>query len=92
MSGKPEHYYIQGFAMVVSPGKVADCDIFFRSLGYAPQITGIDLYDKEKRYLGFVYPSNIDMPLKRAILAYIKDHKKRWVRVFASVNREGISR
>jgi hypothetical protein len=82
MSSRIMHYYLQGFAIVVSPNKVADCDIYFRSMGHSPQITGVDLYDKEKRYLGFVYPTNLDMAVKRAMLAYIKDHKKKWVRVF----------
>jgi len=82
MSRAVQHFYIQGFAMVVSPNHVADCDIYFRSLGHAPQITGIDLYSKDRRYLGWVYPSNIDMPVKRAILSYIKAHPKKWVRVW----------
>lgn len=82
MRTRTQHYYIQGFAMVVSPGKVADCTIFFRSIGYAPQITGVDLHKKDMTYLGWVYPSNLDMHVKRAMLEYIKKHKTRWVRVF----------
>lgn len=79
-----QHYYIQGFAMVVSPGKVADCDVFFRSMGHSPQIVGIDLFTKDKKYLGWVYPANIPMDVKRALLEYIKKHKKQWVRVLHS--------
>lgn len=79
---KMQHYVIQGFAMVTSPGKVADCDIFFRTLGHSPQITGIDLFKKDKTYLGFVYPVNLDIPVKRAILDYIKNHKSKWIRVY----------
>lgn len=76
-----QHFYIQGFRMPLSPGKVVDCDIFFRSMGYAPQIIGIDVYKPDNhKYLGWVHPEQLDFPLKRAILAYIKDNKKRWVR------------
>jgi len=82
MKSKPEHYYIQGFAVVVSPGKVADADIFFRSLGHSPQITGVDLYRKDKAYLGFVYPVNLDIEQKRAMLKYIKSNPRKWVRVY----------
>jgi len=68
--------------MVISPNRTADCEIIFRSMGYAPQITGVDLFHPDTHaYLGFVYPSNIDMPLKRAMLAFIKDHKKQWISV-----------
>jgi len=81
MSDRVQHYYIQGFRMEVSPGRYADCDIFFRHMGFKPQVTGIDLYDHEKRYLGFVYPTNIDLPLKRAINEYLNNNKRKWVRV-----------
>lgn len=81
------HFYIQGFSMVISPGKVADCDIYFRSIGYLPQIVGIDLYTKDKRYLGWVYPGNIAMDVNRAMLAYIKQHKRKWVRVHHSASK-----
>jgi hypothetical protein len=71
--------------MVVSPGKVADCDIYFRSMGYAPQIVGVDLFKPDNhRYLGWVYPANIDMEVKRAMLEFIKKHKRDWVRVHHS--------
>jgi len=83
---KVQKYYIQGFAMVVSPGSVADCDIYFRSLGHSPSISGVDLYKKDRTYLGFVYPQNLDLTVKRAMLAYIRDHRKRWVRVHTSVD------
>lgn len=76
-----QKFYIQGFAMVVSPGRVADCDIFFRAIGHSPNIVGIDLYDKEKNYLGFVYPQNVDLAVKRAMRAYIMAHKKKWQRI-----------
>lgn len=82
MNEKVQRFYIQGFAMVVSPGSVADCDIFFKSMGNSPSITGVDLYSKQKVYLGFVYPANLDTTVKRAMLKYIKDHTKKWVRVF----------
>lgn len=84
-----QKYYIQGFAMVISPNRVADCDIFFRTIGHSPNIVGIDLYSKDKVYLGFVYPQNVDLTVKRAMLAYIKEHKKRWVRVHGSVDLYG---
>ncbi len=76
-----QRYFLQGFAMVVSPNRVADCDIFFRTMGNSPQITGVDLYSKEMVYLGFVYPSNISLDVKRAMLAFIRQHKKNWHRV-----------
>jgi len=82
-------YFIQGFAMVTAPGRVADCDIFFRSIGHSPSITGVDLYTKEHAYLGFVYPMNIAMETKRAMLKYIRSNPKKWVQVHGAVNRQG---
>lgn len=81
MARHVEKYYCQGFRMEVSPQVFADCDIFFRWAGYSPNITGVDLYDKEKRYLGFMYPTNIDLPIKRAMREYLQNHKRKWVRV-----------
>lgn len=76
-----EKYYIQGFAMVVSPNRVADCDIYFRAIGHSPNIVGVDLYSKEKDYLGFVYPQNLALDVKRAMRNYIMAHKKKWQRI-----------
>jgi len=78
-----QKYYIQGFAFPLSQNHTVDCDIFFRTIGNSPSITGIDCYTKERTYVGFVYPQNLDLPLKRAILEYIRHNKKRWHRVFS---------
>lgn len=85
-----EKYYIQGFAMVVSPGKVADCDIFFRSMGHSPSISGVDLYDKQRRYLGFVYPQNLDIPVRAAMRNYIRAHPKKWVRIQGDIDIQNL--
>lgn len=82
-------YYVQGFAMVTAPGKVADCDIFFRSIGHSPSITGVDLYKKDHTYLGFVYPMNLDIEVKRAMLKYIRANPRKWVEVHDAINRQG---
>jgi len=89
MYDKAQKYVIQGFAMVTAPGKIADCDIFFRTLGHSPQVTGVDLYTKEKVYLGFVYPTNLSLDTKRAILKYIRTNTKKWIRVHSSMTRNG---
>jgi len=84
-----EKYYIQGFRMVVSPNHVAACDIFFRTIGHSPNIVGVDLYDPKTHVnLGFVYPQNIALDVKRAMLSYIKAHSKQWVRVHTSAERK----
>jgi hypothetical protein len=80
-----EKYYCQGFRMEVSPQKFADCDIYFRWAGHGPNVTGIDLYSKDRTYLGFVYPTNLDLPLKRAIREYLTNNKRNWVRVHGGV-------
>jgi len=74
--------------MVVSPNHVADCDIFFQVRGGIPRVVGVDLYKKDRTYLGFVYPENLDLGVKRAMWAYIKAHKTKWVRVWHSVPAE----
>jgi len=84
-----EKYYVQGFRMVVSPNRVADCDIYFRTIGHSPNIVGVDLYHPQTHaHLGFVYPQNIDIPVKHAMREYIKKHHKLWVRVHMSAARE----
>jgi len=84
-----EKYYVQGFRMVVSPGKVADCDIYFRTIGHSANIVGVDLYHTQThQLLGFVYPENIPLDVKRAMREYIKTHHKRWVRVHMSADRK----
>jgi hypothetical protein len=84
-----QKYYIQGFALVVSPGKVADADIYFRTMGHSPSISGVDLYDNARRHLGFVYPENLELETKRAMLKYIRNNIKKWHRVFTSVDLQG---
>jgi len=76
-----EKYYIQGFAMVVSPGHVVDTDVFFRTMGHSPSVSGIDCYDKQKGYVGFIYPQNLEIEIKRALLKYIRSNPRKWHRL-----------
>jgi hypothetical protein len=76
-----EKYYIQGFAMVIAPGSVVDTDIYFRTMGHSPSISGIDCYRKDRTYVGFVYPHNLDLEVKRAIVKYIRSNPKKWHRL-----------
>jgi len=85
-----EKYCIQGFAFVLSPGHVVDCDIFFRTMGHSPSISGIDCYDKARGYVGFVYPQNLDIPVKRAMLKYIRGNPRKWHRIHADIDIQTI--
>jgi len=77
------HYYIQGFHTLVSPGHVADCDIYFRTMIHnIPQIRFVELWRKDRTYLGVWHTSNLPLETKREMIKFIKAHPKDWVRVY----------
>jgi len=86
MSDKFFNYYIQGFVTLISPGHVADCDVYFRTIvANVPQIRGVELFKKDRSYLGYWHPENIPLETKREILKYIKNNPKKWMRVYGRV-------
>lgn len=86
---KVQKYFIQGFRVQISNSRWVQSDIFFRTMGHSPQITGVDCYNQDMTYLGFIYPENLSLTLKKDILRYIRENKKRWQRVFTATDYRG---
>jgi len=83
-----QNYYIEGFAFVISPGQVRDVTIYFKAAGGLVNIRGVDVWSKDRQHLGYIYPQNVSMEVLRAMRNYIRDHKKRWTRVYLAGSRD----
>lgn len=88
MERKNQHFYMSGYTMEVAPGRRAQCDIFFKLIGNKIDIRGVDLFDSENNYLGFIPPHNLSFFYRDSILGYLQDHRKQWRTAHVSFNKQ----
>lgn len=72
------HYVVPGYFTVTAPGRVCECDIYIEVRGSFITVRGVDLFDKEKRFLGFWYPQNIGIDKRREMIDYCRKHTAKW--------------
>jgi hypothetical protein len=81
-----QNFYIEGFFLTISPGKTAAACIYFKCGGRLINIRGVELFDRATHaHLGYVYPSNLDLVVKREAINYIRNNTRKWIRVQSGV-------
>ena len=77
-----KNFFIEGFVMLIAPGKVRDVTIYFKQAGGLVNIRGVDIWNKDKTHLGYAFSQQIDLETLRSMRNYIRAHRNRWQRVY----------